>query len=276
MLYCALLLAVFAREDFSQWALVPEIFWVPHGFFAAFEIPIFAEPTLRVLQGVWKLALVTATLGLWTRSSLGVACIVGGYLLSIANNFGKVGHGEAVAVLVLLVLALSRCGDAVSIDSLLRVRRTLPGGVSPAGQPSGHYRWPIRAVWTITSLILFSAGYSKLYNSGWEWTDAENLATIMIAHQYFYGGRAWTNWGVHIAQVPVLTSGLAMLTIAVETGMPLALLHPRFRLLLVPSACAMIIGFPMLLGPFFLLLLGAFVFWIPWDYLRERLWPALR
>lgn len=67
-----------------------------------------------------------------------------------------------------------------------------------------------------------------------------------------------------------------MLTIAVETGMPLALLHPRFRLLLVPSACAMIIGFPMLLGPFFLLLLGAFVFWIPWDLLREQLWKAPR
>lgn len=253
----------FVGQDFSAWAGVPDVFWVPHGYFVWFDDPVASESTLTWLQRIWKVSLLLGAVGLWTRPSLAVAAGLGLYLPAIGNSFGKIGHGEAIVVLILIVLAASRCGDAISLDA--RLRR----GAAPA--PSGHYRWPVRSVWMLISLMLFSAGYSKLYNSGLEWLDPENLGTMMIVHQYFYGGRAWTSWGPTLAQLPWLTGTLAFGTIVLETGMPLAMLHARLRALWVPGALLMLLAFPALLGPFFGLLIAAFVFWVPWDALLLRL-----
>ena len=51
--------------------------------------------------------------------------------------------------------------------------------------------------------------------------------------------------------------------------MPLAMLHARLRLVLVPASFAMLCGFALLLGPIFYLLLATYAFWVPWDALAR-------
>ena len=74
---------------------------------------------------IWIVALVLSCIGLLTRWSIGVALVLGIYLLALPNNFGKTGHGDAILVLTMGILALSKCGDAWSVDSLIAASRGL-------------------------------------------------------------------------------------------------------------------------------------------------------
>jgi len=49
------------------------------------------------------------------------------------------------------VLALSRCGDAFSLDRLVRARRH-----AEAPPPSGEYRWPARMILLVMSCVFFA------------------------------------------------------------------------------------------------------------------------
>jgi hypothetical protein len=261
MLYCGLLFYFFRNYDAAPWALLPEEFWFPHGFFDLLSLGPLPPTQLWLLGIVWKLSLLLACVGLFTRWSLGVALLTSLYMIGLPQNFAKVGHGEAVAVLVLAVLTISRSADAFSVDSWLRGRRT--GGGNP--EASGHYRWPVRAVWLVTSTIFLSAGMAKLHRSGLEWIFSDTLATLLIHHQYYHGGTAWTKLGLNLAQIPAIPVALAGATVLLECGLWLGMLNGWLRLVLAPSGLAMLLGFAALLGPFFLLLMGTFVFWVPWD-----------
>ncbi len=262
LLYCAIALAVLLPQDVSLWADVAREFRLSRGFYALWDIPIAPREVLAVLQWVWKGALVLACVGLATRASVAVAALLSLYLLSLSHEFGKVGHGDAVAVLVLTVLALSRCGDAFSVDRWLRARRGEP---PPA--PSGHYRWPVRAVWLLTSCILASAGFAKLQRSGLAWIFSDNLAALLVQHRYYHGGQGWTSLGLTLAQWPLVTQGLAAATVLLETGFFLSMLDWRLRAVLVPAALFMLVGFAALLGPVFVLLMGTLVFFVDWERL---------
>jgi len=63
------------------------------------------------------------------------------------------------------ILAVSRCGAAWSLDRLIARAR---GKSKP--DPSGEYRWPVRAVWLILSPVSFAAGVSKLRHGGRAWS----------------------------------------------------------------------------------------------------------
>lgn len=265
-LYCGIALLVLASQDLSLWAEVAPEFQLRRGFYALWDIPIAPREVLSALQWAWKGALLLACAGLATRASVGVAAGLSLYLLSLPHNFGKVGHGDAVAVLVLFLLAASRCGDAFSVDRWLRARR---GEAPPA--PSGHYRWPLRAVWLLTSCILASAGWAKLQRSGLAWIFSDNLAALLVQHRYYHGGQGWTRLGLQLAQHPWLTQGLAALTVLLETGFFLSLFDGRLRALLVPAALLMLVGFAALLGPVFVLLMATLVFFVDWDWMARWL-----
>lgn len=270
MLYCGLLFSFFWSYDAVPWAQLPEEFWFPHGFFDLFSLEPLPPMQLRLLSLLWKLSLALGCVGLFTRWSMGVALLTSLYMLGLPQNFSKVGHGEAVVVLVLAVLTASRCGDAFSVDSWLRNRR----GRGRAPAPSGHYRWPVRAVWLVTSSIFLSAGVAKLSRSGLEWIFSDTLATLLIRHQYYHGGNAATSLGLYLAQVPAIPVALAASTIAIECGLWLGMLNGWLRLILAPSGFALLMGFALMLGPFFVLLMGTFVFWVPWidvtTWIRSR------
>ncbi len=251
----------YATADFSAWGDVGFVFWKPIWLFRTLAIGPPSVQLLEVLQVVWKISLFLCCVGLYTRVSTFVAFLLGIYLLGMQHNFGKVHHVDAVAVLTLAIMACSRCGDAISLDALWRHKLAVP---------SGEYRWPIRCVWLLLSMIFLAAGVAKLRTSGWEWTDPDNLRIRLIEHNYLYGGMALSNWGLYIAQYSWLCRALAIGTLVIECSLFLAMFHPYFRIVLVPAALAMLISFPLLLGPSFVPLIATFVFWVPWEELNRR------
>ena len=80
---------------------------------------------LAWVEGTWKAALVLSCLGLFTRASTVASFVLGLYLLGLPQNFiGEAWyHYDMLVVIVLGILAFSRCGDAFSADRLIRQAR---------------------------------------------------------------------------------------------------------------------------------------------------------
>jgi hypothetical protein len=223
------------------------------------------------LDALWLLALMLSCIGWCTRVSTGVALLVGAYILGLPQCFGKVDHWTGLLVLVMLVLALARCGDAWSIDRWLAERRARrDGAAAPTMRDSGEYRWPIQLVRFTMALVFFAAGIAKLRFAGIAWFDPRNMAAILIQPHYAID-RSPTALGLLLAASPTATALLAAATVLAEMSAPLALLGGPSAALIVGTLFAMQLGSALLLGvhasfPF----LGCYAFWIPWRSAAER------
>ena len=245
---------------FHEWAKVPAIYRKPTWTFEFFHLPYLRIEIVYAMQTAWAAALVLAAVGFFSRLSATIAFALGFYLLALGNNFGKVGHGDQAMVLTMLILALSRCGDGCSIDALIRRRwrrRTQP-------QLWGEYRWPIRMVWLLLSIVFCAAGASKVIRSGFAWITSEHLALTLIQAHYFHD-RPPTEWGLVIARHPLLCHAIAAGTIALELGFPLALLFPLLHWPIVIAIFLMQVGIGLTMGIWFVPFLLLYLFWIPWD-----------
>lgn len=203
--------------------------------------------------------------------------MLGAYLLGLIQCFGKTHHFDFPALIVLGILALSRCGDGFSVDRWLRTRfATARGEVAPEVRSSGEYTWPIRLVWVLSTLVFFAAGVSKLRRSGLAWILSDNMRYVLLSHHYSH--MPPTSWGLYVAQISWASKALGLLTILFETGAPLALWSRTLRWIFIPGLLMMQIGILLLTGafvPYWYL----YVFWVPWDrlalFLRARL-PSSR
>ena len=245
--------------------------WMPIPLFQALDLPLVPARVLGAMDWAYTAALVTGLVGLLTRTSCALACIVGLYLLGVPHNLGKVNHDSGVVPFLLLVMAASRSGDSWSVDALLRHwrrHRDPPGRRPPAGVPAAEYHWPVRMVWLLTAWVFFAAAYSKLSSSGLAWVFSDNMANTLLMHAYTSGepvpvalwlsGHGW------------LCRLLAAGSVLFEGAVPLAMFSKWARAVVIPGLAAVLAGF-LVLGftpvPFFAML----VFWVPWDAIGRRL-----
>src|SRR5262252_3615690 len=142
------LLVLYWTEDFRNWGSVSSAFWTPVPVFKALGLQPFSVDSLNVIQYVWRAALALSAIGLFTRVSMAVACVLGFYLLGLPHNFGHIYHFDALIVIAMLALTFSRAGDAWSVDA-----RTL-GRARPS--PSGEYTWPIRLIWLSMAFVFLA------------------------------------------------------------------------------------------------------------------------
>ena len=253
-------------QDFSLWGEVSHVFWSPIWLFQKLHLPVFSSDVLAILQIIWKVALALSCVGLLTRLSTACSFVLGLYLLGLAHNFGKTHHFDALVVITMGVMALSRSMDRWSIDGLIRRARRGSGLMDGRPPTSGEYTWPVRAVWLMFALIFFGAGISKIRYSGLEWIASDNLAILLIQHNYrLANGVPLTSWGLNLAQYGRLCQLLAAATVTFEIAYPLALLSHRARLLIVPVLFLIQAGILVLMGPPFYQFMICNLFWIPWD-----------
>jgi hypothetical protein len=263
LLFFAGVLGMYASEDFSAWGAVSSAYWLPMPLFDALHLGAFQASTIRVLEAVWRLSLVLSGVGLASRVSMAVAALLGVYLLGLPHNFGQTYHFDALLVIAMGVFALSRAGDAFSIDSWRR------GG--SRREPSGEYTWPLRAIWVAMSLVFFAAGLAKLRNGGLEWITSGNMSILLTRALYHVSDAdPQTTWGLVIAQHPWASSAVAAAAVATELFFPLALVSRTARAVLVPAAFMMLVSIRVLMGPTFGGFLVANVVWVPWDAVGAR------
>lgn len=87
------------QPDLSRWSTVSQVFWGPTYFFSILHLPVAPAAVLLALTWLWRISLFLSAIGLLTRASAWLAFPLGFYLLGLPHNFGKVHHGDAVAVI---------------------------------------------------------------------------------------------------------------------------------------------------------------------------------
>jgi hypothetical protein len=259
------------RHDSAQWTELRDAFWFPIRVFQKLNLPLLDAPILGVLDTIWLVALAACCVGVLTRVSTAVAFVVGAYLIAIPHNFGKIHHSDAVIVILLGALVLSRCGDKWSVDAWIRNR-----GRSVEPQPSGEYRWPIRVAWLMWVLIYCAAGISKIRNSGLDWVFSDSFRNLLLAHHYTH--QPLVSLGMLLAEYSWLCTALAGWTILIETLAPVALFSATARAIIIPTIGLMQVSIWFLLGVRFDSYALVFLFWIPWERIGRWLssWLEVR
>jgi len=256
-------------HDFSPWGAYSAVFWMPIWLFDTLGIPAFAPEVISSIQAVWKTALFLSAIGLFTRPAMTVAFVLGVYLMGLPHNFGQTQHFDTLVVFASGALALSRAGDACSLDAWTASLRQR----GPVHWPADdwEYTWPIRFVWVAMALIFCAAGISKLRHSGLDWIFSDNLALLLQRQQYHISdGEPWTRWGLWVAQHPWIARSMAAVSVGVETLFPLALFSRTARKILVPAGLAFLIGIRALMGPTFEQFMLCYVFWVPWQHVLYK------
>jgi predicted DCC family thiol-disulfide oxidoreductase YuxK len=254
------------HADFTPWGNVSSVFWTPVWLFRVLHLPQLSTTSLIAVQTVWRLALFTSFVGLLTRFSTAVSFIFGAYLFGLPNNFGRIHHLDQLVLWAFLVMAFSRCGDAWSLDALIRKARAKTAGAEKEPAPSGEYTWPVHLIWVISAVVYLEAGISKLRHSGIEWVTTETMQNF-LTHAYYHvsDSEPLTSWGQFFAQSHWLSSALAAGSLLLEVGFVFALFSRRARPILVPGVVSMQIGIALFMGPNFYQMIMCQSLWVPWD-----------
>jgi len=268
ILFFGALFLFYLPHYFNLWSEVSPAFWMPTDLFRFARLSVPSGNTLTIIQIVWKIALLLSCVGLFTRISSMIALVFGAYLIGLAHNFGKVQHDDAIIAISLGVMALSRCGDAFSVDRLIRASKRSEPLQATA---NGEYRWPVRLIQVLFALAFFGAGISKLRHGGLDWIASDSLAILLVRHHYHVSDAdPIVLWGLNLAQHPFLFKSLAFATVAGEVCYPLALFSRRARWILVPLMLVIQIGIRVVMGPSFNQFVICNLFWVPWDRIFAR------
>ena len=273
LLFFGFFFLFYLPRDFSAWGGVSKVFWMPLWYFRILRLPLLSVPVIGCIQWIWKAALLLSCAGWLTRPATAVSLLLGTYLLGLPNCFGKTHHYDAMVLLIMGILASSRCGDGGSLDSWIRSQRNRRNGrpvLDPV--PSGDYRWPVQAARVVMSFVFFGAGFSKIRHSGLRWICSSNMAVLLIQGRYHISNAdPATTWGLTLARFPWIYRGIAAATLFFELGYPLALFIPAARWIFIPGVLGMLVMIRLLMGPTFYPFILCQLFWIPWDRLLGRL-----
>ncbi len=155
--------------------------------------------------------------------------------LTYCNSWGQIFHTENLAVLYVVLLATARAADAYSLDARRR------GQVSP---PDGRYGWPLLLMRLVAVATYFIAGVAKLRWGGPDWFGGDALLNTIAAdsmRKIVLGSQHSPVAELLLGQV-WLFRGLALLTLVVELGAPLALLGRRIALVWAIAVLAFHLG----------------------------------
>lgn len=240
-------------------------YWIQDSFFELLDLAPPSSGLLLLLSSIWTAALALSCVGLLTRWSTLVAFVLGLYLLAVPNQLGWASPEESGTVLVLAALALSRCGDHLSVDGWLRRRAGRPEPVA-----SGEYHWPLQFGRTVLSLILMSTAIAKLYRSGLEWIFSSNMTYAMLDQWYHEYDLEHRKLGLAMVRFSIhrkwFAEMMAAFAVFIELGHPLSLFFRRARWIWVPGGFLLFMGIRNTLGFTFDSVVILHVFWVPWSY----------
>lgn len=126
------------------------------------------------LRCVLLAACILAAIGLFTRAATVVATVLSLYVFGAQQSYFGMYVLVYHVVWFAAIMAASPCGDALSLDALLRSRR---GDVRCADR-SVTYGLPLRLVGLLIGLIYFFPGFWKLWMCGWGWVTGDTLQNI--------------------------------------------------------------------------------------------------
>lgn len=228
IVFFLLLASSFSVSNIVWFSSIPaELRFPPQGLAWLTQIlPI--NPTWAWIASVLLLiCCITAALGLFTRVSTILCFVLGLYVLGIPQFYGKINHYHHLLWFT-AILAASPCADVLAIDAVFSSWRRADKGA--AGRPgrSQVYALPLRFIWLSMGVIYFSAGFWKVWTSGYKWAFSDNPKIMMYNKWLELGG--WRPI-LNIDQHPMLYQLSAAATIVFELSFIVIIFFPAIRFL---------------------------------------------
>jgi len=216
---------------------------------------------LSVFFGVFALAALLFTAGLWTRAS---AIAVWACLLSVHNrNVPIHNSGDIVMLVMVAYMALAPAGAACSLDRWIRIRRGKEGNAPPKIVP-----WAQRLMQLQIATVYLCTSLSKLTGTQWRQGMAAYYPLHLPDSARFPVPWADAN---HLWLIHLLTWG----AISIEVAMWTLVWIPKLRLWVLGAGVLLHLGIDYSLNiPLFsaLMIASYGVFLTQSDLERVRLW----
>ena len=156
------------------------------------------------------------------------------WVTTYRSSWGMIFHTDNLLTLHVLLLALSPAADVWSLDARRAERR----GSNRRREPDARYGWALRAMTLVTVIAYMLAGVAKLKLAGVPWFDGE-LLRAQIAYDNLRKlelGTQVSPLGPWLVRHHGVFRALALLTMFVELGAPLALVGRRIATVWAPVA----------------------------------------
>jgi len=205
--------------------------WYFEPFGLVQNYPLFDLFALGALQ----LATLSMAFGHRTRLSTILVIVLVCYLRGVRDSIlGEGHHRYHVPVNLLLILAVSKCGGAHSLDARRRA-----SGSGPPAVAEWEASWPLMAMQLYTASFYFWSFIAKVRTTGWNWFfDPRRIQDLLLERSLTWGVTAdgepvFNALPYWLSQQEELCRMLGVGTLILEAGFPLILLvkRPLARLL---------------------------------------------
>ena len=218
----------------------------------------------------------TAFIGFYSRTSAALSALLCIYVMGVPQFWGKVHHYHHL-VWFATMLALSPCGDMLSVDALFNARKRADQGDIEPPSPARAYAVPMRFVWLLIGIVYFFPGYWKVMESGLAWAFSDNLK--MTFYNKWFELNNWRPFFYPFFQVDKydwLLRPMAFFTLVTEIGFIFALFHKWTRCIWMTMAQGFHFGTLILMRIPFLDLQICYVVFFAWEkifaWLGQRLY----
>jgi hypothetical protein len=251
--YVAWLLG-FRYDEIHGVARLPETQFQPVGVATLLSTPLSPQ-VVHILFVATAIAWVPFMLGLayGVTGPVFAALLLG--LLSYYASWGSVNHPDALVTAHVLVLGMTQAADALSADALLRWWRGRRGAASPLDRPdpagAWQYGFAVKLVCAVTVTSYLLAGIAKVSGpSGWGWATGDTLLRQVAwdGLRKELLGQPPPPHAVFLYEHVWLFALLALGSLVVELGAPLALLDRRIGYAWALAAFPMHWGIYLVMG----------------------------
>jgi hypothetical protein len=239
---------------FLGYARFPARDFVPLGVTRLLDHPLASSVYIAILFATIVLAALFVA-GVLYRVTAPLFAIALLFILTYRNSWSMPFHTENLLALHVIVLALAPAADAWSVDSHRarragRARGARPHHDTTVTPPSESYGWPIRLMAALTVLTYVLAGIAKLRLGGMAWAEGEFLrdqVAVDNLRKVLLGAEA-SPFATPLLEHAWLFEVMAIMTLLVELGAPVALAGGRIAAIWAVAAWGFHVGVVLLMA----------------------------
>jgi len=269
---CGFILCEILLTSFSDLGRLPAVLLRPTGAMQIlswrFYDLLLTPAGMIALKWLMVLSLFGATIGCVTSLTTKSSALLFVFYEGLLRSFSHFNHDEMPAVYILIVLALSPCGDVFSFDSW--------GGKTRPRRSGIVYGYPILLMRILLAWSYFSSALIKIRVAGLSYLSPDNLPTLAIVHSldnlhdtHF----RLAFWLPHVREyLPVFVA----LVVLWELSFPLAIFFRRARLIILTLGILFHVGTLFFMNIFFPYHLAMYMVFVDWGRVRLRVEPFVR
>ena len=230
-----------------------EMFYDPVVFFRIFTPIHQSVEIFNIFKIAFYVFSFLAGIGFATPVTSKLVLLSAFYICAPLQNYGAYQHLGSTFLLPVLIMSLSKCGDAISVDSYLSKYKYYI--FKPKSFYSGEYVWTIKLLQVSFCFIFFSSAILKFSAGGGEWLRYNMLGIFLERFDFLYKFnkpnaiseflRNFIREHYWIGRISTIA------TICLELSMPLMLVSKKFIKPLLIMAIIFLIGVMVLMGHHF-------------------------